>query len=138
MYKKRQICNVKKTIAIIVVFVYTILSVVSYIGIHYCHGQIQSIAINNQLHSGCCDTDKKSCCNTCEDLSVEIDFEPDQNRVKTIQLEHVLEFELFTLFYFQSKFTFPAIDKIKSENESPPGIFYSELYLLNNSFLFYG
>lgn len=124
--------------AILALSVYTLLSVVGYIAIHSCHGNVHSIAINNSDPAGCCDTDGATCCNACENLEIEVDFKPDQNIVQIFSLDRVSEFDLLD-FVFTDNIPETNSDKESySINKSPPGESLPEIYLLNTSFLFYG
>ncbi len=128
----------KRALAILILCVYTLLSVISYVGIHYCHGHIQSITINNHHHLGCVDNESAKCCNACDDLLIEIDFTPDQNKVEPIKIDKVFESELFFTTLIQSCLIFPNEVIISIKEESSPKVPLPDLYLLNSSFLFYG
>lgn len=124
---------------IFVVSVYTLLSVVGYIAIHTCHGNVYSIAINTTDISGCCDTDAAICCKACENLEIEVDFEPDQKTVESFLLIKVSELELLETIFVGSNI--PKTNSTKESyaiNKPPPGGALPEIYLQNTSFLFYG
>lgn len=128
----------KKIIAISVLFIYTLLSLVSYVGIHYCHGHIQSVAINTHQHSGCCDTEKSTCCNSCEDVAFVIDFDLDQNKIEPNQQIQVSVLQLLYSLEIQQNQILPPKVVFSKREKAPPNIPLPDLYLLNSSFLFYG
>lgn len=125
----------KKIVGIFILIVYVSLSALQVISVHFCHGQLESIAFTSQK-SHCCDNDHINHSSCCEDVIIEIDFDFDHIYSEELDIDSSEISQIQVLL---------ENDNLLSEDT---GINYPyrwreispqlKLYLLKQSFLFYG
>ena len=125
----------KRLFAIIFTFYYLTLSIGLAISVHYCEGEVYSVAIFNKAES-CCE-DNSSCCSCCEDDQYLIQAETSEQLIVAKHYSF-LEDEGFLLNFFIQ--TIPVSEDGKnffeqiidySPFEDPP------IWLINCSLVFY-
>jgi hypothetical protein len=126
----------KMVVAIVTLIFYFSLSVVQAVNLHFCHGELESLDFTG-IDSSCCASmhvDHSTC---CKDITVEVDFDPDQLMVQTFSIQHNI-FALIDLPFLLDRVPVSPIDISQSvakiANKYPP----PKVYLLQHSFLFYG
>ncbi len=113
------------------------MSAIQAISIHYCHGNFESIEIFDK-NPNCCGhehSDHKAC---CKDILIKIDFDSDHIYTESLNIQDPT-IEENPISYLLSDFSFSELSPEKNETYelifAPPPL---KLYVLNNSFIFYG
>lgn len=128
----------KRITAILFIVLYSGLNIVSAVNLHYCHGKLVNFSINKPVES-CCDSDLEIKATCCRNISIEVDI--DNNQIVQNSLEVNSIRSILVLFTVLPKFNYSELLDTKPNNfisDSPPGKLHRSLFLLNNSFLFYG
>jgi hypothetical protein len=125
----------KKAVSILILFIYVSLSALQVISIHYCQGQFDSIAFTTEKNE-CCNNDHIDHTSCCDDFIIEIDFDVDHIYSAQLDIDRPEISDVFALCETESLLNDNTgiCDPNYWQEISPP----PKLYLLKQSFLFYG
>ncbi|MCH8332113.1 MAG: hypothetical protein IH946_12205 [Bacteroidetes bacterium] len=125
--------TVRGSISIIAASFYLLLSVGLSLNFHFCHNKLADISLGTQGTCPCGPGEMKNCCSD-ETVILKLDIHP-INPIKqeitkaNSSSEAVLTLDLIVEVPFNNTYEVP------SKDHPPPGL---EIYLMNNSLLFYG
>ena len=123
-------------VAILTLTLYLALSATQVVIVHFCHGNLQSIALNQQAASCCGDSEPehKGC---CEDLIIQVDFDSDHIYSEEISIDRNLIADSGQNNTLQNVLAFVNMDECIGSVHAPP-FRVPKLYQLNAAYLFYG
>ena len=126
----------KRLIAISTLLIYFTLSVVQVVIIHYCHGELESIALMENGH-GCCEGMHSCHASCCEDIVIEVDF--DSDHIFTEEISFISPGQIVELVFFTREDKSAAEEFVTEYIPPPPEpLSQPKLFSLHTSFLFYG
>ena len=130
----------RKVLAILLVCIYTSLTVVSFVSLHFCHGHLKTITFSKTDANRGCNDHAKCSSSCCQNILISIDFEPDQSSAESFQYARIQECDIHSDFSIKPTENHAESFECLSENNSnsPPLKVFNEIYLINHSFLFYG
>ena len=127
----------KRVVAILLIVLYASLNSVDVIGMHFCHGKLVDISLNETLES-CCDNEAAFSAPCCDEVTIDVELEEDQLANQVLNPEPIKSLDLFAALQFMAteeiantSLTYEFVDS------SPPGDIRSDLYLVNQSLVLY-
>ena len=125
----------KRFLAIVFTFYYLSLSIGLLVSVHYCGGEVYSVAIFDEAESCCGDED--FCCNCCEDDQYLIQAETSEQLSVTKNYSFLEDEDFLLNFFLQNIPVSEDGDKISDLiiNQPPPEV--PPIWLINCSLIFY-
>ena len=117
---------------------YSTLTSVSVIDVHFCHGNFVGFAVNKPAQA-CCENTALTKSSCCSNVVIDINLDDNQLTQKVLSIQPI--YELTILAVKQSDLLIQVHKKFLSVYKVinvPPGEPFRSKYSLNHSFLFYG
>lgn len=128
----------KKVISISLLSFYLAISAVSAISWHYCHANLVDFSVNKPAQS-CCDDEAQMKSTCCNDVILEVDLDDNQISSNNLEINSATEINLLNSITSETQQIVKGCSQERViDLNAPPEELQPKVFILTQSFLFYG